>query len=108
MDSYSVRWTELAVQDLERIVEHLQLDSPQAARRVLDQISKRAKSLESMPLRGRLVPELAYFELRTYRELLVRPYRLIYRVEGDEVWVIAVFDGRRDLTDVLLWRLVES
>jgi toxin ParE1/3/4 len=42
-----------------------------------------------------------------YRELIVKPYRLIYRVDGNDVWVIAVFDGRRDLTDVLLWRLME-
>jgi plasmid stabilization system protein ParE len=37
---------------------------------------------------------------------VVRPYRLIYRVERDTVTVLAVFDGRRDLEDVLLDRLL--
>ena len=104
---YSVRWAEVAVQDLERLVENLQTENPQAARKLLDHVAKKATSLKLMPLRGRRVPELAYFELSTYRELLIRPYRLIYRVEAQDVWVVAVFDGRRDLSDVLLWRLME-
>jgi toxin ParE1/3/4 len=46
--------------------------------------------------------------MRTWRELVVRPYRLVYRVGSDAVVVLAVFDGRRDLEDVLLDRLVRS
>jgi len=72
---------------------------------VLERIEGRAASLESSPTRGRVVPELAHFGMRTWRELVVRPYRLVYRIEGDTVTVLPVFDGRRDLEDVLLERL---
>jgi hypothetical protein len=44
--------------------------------------------------------------MRTWRELVVRPYRLIYRVGSKDVVVLALFDSRRDLEDVLLERLV--
>ena len=37
-----------------------------------------------------------------------RLYRLIYRIGGDAVFVLALFDGRRELEDVLLDRLVRS
>jgi hypothetical protein len=39
---------------------------------------------------------------------VIRPYRLVYRVEADTVTVLALFDGRRDLEDVLLERLLRS
>ena len=68
----------------------------------------RAARLESEPRRGRIVPELARFGIRTWRELIVRPYRIVYRIDGDTVAVLAVFDGRRELEDVLLERLVRT
>jgi len=33
---------------------------------------------------------------------------VIYRIEGDTVTVLALFDGRRELEDLLLERLVRS
>jgi len=66
------------------------------------------RSLETVPRRGRVVPELARFGMQTWHELLVKPYRIVYRVSGDTVTVLALFDGRRDLEDVLLERLLRS
>ena len=103
-----MRWAEVAVRDLEEIVAYIALDSPADAERVLDRLEQRAATLESSPARGRVVPELARFGMRTWRELLVKPYRLFYRLEGDTVTVLALFDGRRDLEDLLLERLVRS
>jgi len=56
----------------------------------------------------RSCPELSQFGMRAWRELVVRPYRIVYRIEGDSVTVLAVFDGRRDLEDLLLERLLRS
>jgi len=44
--------------------------------------------------------------VREYRELIVPPYRLIYHARGVDVLVLAVFDARRSLEDVLLDRLI--
>jgi len=96
------------VRDLEEIAAFLALDSPEAAERVLRRIEARAATLESSPARGRRVPELARFQMRTWRELVIRPYRLVHRIEGDTVVVLAVVDGRRDLEDLLLERLLRS
>ena len=105
---FRVRWAEVAVRDLEELVGYIAVDSEPDATRVLERIEARAAALESSPARGRVVPELAHFGMRTWRELVVRPYRLVYRIEGDTVTVLAVFDGRRDLEDVLLERLVRT
>ena len=84
------------------------VDSQANAQRLLATLRAKASSLETVPRRGRVVPELARFGMQTWHELLVKPYRIVYRVSGDTVTVLALFDGRRDLEDVLLERLLRS
>ena len=103
---YRVAWTEGAVRDLEDITTWITQESPQAARRLLLRLRERAAALTSTPLRGREIPELSKHGVRGFRELVIRPYRLMYRVEGKRVFVLCVLDARRDLEDVLLERLV--
>ena len=105
---YRVQWAEVAVRDLEELVSYIAADSEINADRVLSRLETRAAALESSPGRGRIVPELSHFGMRTWRELVVRPYRIVYRIEGDTVTVLGVFDGRRDLEDVLLERLLRD
>jgi addiction module RelE/StbE family toxin len=105
---FQVRWAEEAVRDLEEIVSYVAADIPVNAKNLLAKLRSRAEALDATPLRGRVVPELARFGIRSWRELVVKPYRIIYRVAEKEVHVLAVFDGRRDLEDVLLERLVRS
>lgn len=101
-----VEWATIAAQDLTEIVEYIARDDPGAALRVLDALEAKASSLETFATRGRIVPELLGIQLREYRELLVKPYRIIYRVEKARVVVLGVFDGRRNLEDILLDRLI--
>jgi toxin ParE1/3/4 len=105
---YRVVWAKAASRDLEEIILFVASASPLVAERLLDKIRRKARSLGMSPLRGRVVPELLRFGMRRWRELVIRPYRLIYRVSGRAVVVLAVFDGRRDLQEVLLERLVRE
>lgn len=105
---FRVRWAKVAARDLEDIVSYIAIDSPEKAERVLERIERRAATLGTAPARGRVVPELARFGMRTWRELVLKPHRLIYRIEGDTVTVLALLDGRRDLEDLLLERLVRT
>ena len=59
----------------------------------------------NMPERGRIVPELREQGITVYRELVEPPWRILYRIESDRVWVLAVIDGRRNVEDILLKRL---
>jgi len=104
--SCSVGFAAVAARDLEGIIEFIAADDPVAAGRVLDRIESRCAGLRQMPARGRVVPELAAFGIHTYRELVVSPWRVVYRLSGTRVHVLAVLDGRRNVEDVLLDRLV--
>jgi len=106
--SFRVQWAEAAARDLEELISYVAADSPLNAERILDKLEKRAQTLESTPVRGRVVPELAHFGIRNWRELIVKPYRIIYRIDEDTVNVLAVLDGRRDLQDMLLERLIRE
>jgi plasmid stabilization system protein ParE len=106
MTRVTVYWTASARRDLESIVLYLAERSPQAALSTLDRLETRAKSLVRLAGRGRIVPELEHLHIREYRELVVTPYRVIYRVQGPRVFVLGVFDGRRSLEDILLDRLI--
>jgi toxin ParE1/3/4 len=105
---YRVDWAQVAERDLLGIIGYLADRNPASAVEVLDSLERRAASLRSSPGRGRVIPELARLQVRQYRELIVAPYRLAYRVDESRVLVLGVFDSRRNLEDVLLERLVRE
>lgn len=93
-----VAWTETAWRDLERIADYIAEDSPGYAATLVRQIRDRARSLEEMAERGRVVPEL---DEPTVRELVVGSYRLIYEISEGNVHVLGLIHGARDLA--ALW-----
>ena len=105
---WRVVWTEAATYDLVEIVSFVAGKSPVNARRLLIRLRSKADSLERSPRRGRIVPELASTGTRAWRELVVKPHRIVYRIRGEIVLVGAVVDGRRDLEDLLLERLTRN
>jgi toxin ParE1/3/4 len=58
-----------------------------------------------MPERGRCVPEWKHLGVLAYREIIVRPWRIIYRFDAELVYVLGLLGGRRDLASLLLERL---
>lgn len=101
-----VRWSAAAERDLEDILEYIGRESHTAAGQVYHRLRERAARLRAFPRRGRVVPELAVHGIRLYRELIVSPWRPVYRIAGRTTIVLAVVDSRRRLEDLLLERLV--
>jgi plasmid stabilization system protein ParE len=108
MHERNVRWSESARGDLDVVIDYIALDSVENALAVLDRLEQRAESLRIAAERGRVVPELSAIDVLQYRELIERPWRIIYRIEPDQVVVLAVLDGRRELGSLLLERLVRD
>lgn len=100
-----VIWTHTAEEDLAGIVEFIADDSIETAYAVFERIHASAAALHDLPDRGRIVPELHQNGISQYRELIIAPWRIIYRVESGSLYVTAVLDGRRNLEDLLLERL---
>lgn len=92
-----VRWTRSAADDLVRIGRFIARDRPQAARRWVHLIKRKGDELAEFPMRGRSVPE---FPGGGYRELVIRHYRLVYRVVDEVVEIVVVFEGHRLLDEL--------
>ena len=105
---YKVKWAKSAEVDLLQIIEHIAKDAPKAARGCFKKISKEANRLKTLLEQGRYVPELEKQNLLIYRELLVKPWRIVYRIVEKNVYVLAVFDQRQNLEDILLKRLLRD
>ena len=88
-------WTEAASLDLEKATGYIARDSRYYAAAFVREVRAAARSLRLSPERGRIVPELGQPNIR---ELLVRSYRLAYRVAPKQVHVLALIHGARDFT----------
>ena len=102
---YEVIWSEVSVKDLTDIIEYIASDSPSNALKILKALKQKAANLYTLPERGRIVPELWDQGIIQYRELVVSPWRIIYRVSEMKVYVLAVLDSRQNIEDILLKRL---
>ncbi|MBU0734670.1 MAG: type II toxin-antitoxin system RelE/ParE family toxin [Proteobacteria bacterium] len=103
---YKVVWTDVAENDLKEIIYSISIDSPQNALKTLKSIKQKASNLHTLPERGRIVPELQGQGISQYRELIIPPWKLMYRIDERKVYVLSVIDLRRNVEDILLARLV--
>jgi len=104
---YEVLLTAGAEQDLESIYDYIaEFDSPASADHVLDRLMKAVDGLSSLPERGSHPKELLALGIKEYRQTFFKPYRVIYRVDMQLVYVYLVVDGRRDTQSLLARRLL--
>ena len=104
--SYNVLLTNDAAQDLDDIYEYIHLnDSPGKAEYVFMQIEKAIDNLTNFPERGSYPSELKNLGIKQYREVYFKPYRLIYQIQKETVYIMLITDGRRDMQTLLSRRL---
>jgi toxin ParE1/3/4 len=102
-----VQWSAAAQGDLASILDYIASRDPLQAEQILEQLQSQAQGLGLFAERGRRIPELRgsrHSAKSLWRELLVRPWRIVYALEGSTVLVLAVVDGRRDFVAWLAGR----
>lgn len=106
---FQVYLTDDASRDLEELYDYIEShDAPGKADYVLDQMEKAFLSLSENPERGAYPKELLAVGLREFRELFFKPYRIIYRDMAENVYVMVIADGRRDMQALLQRRLLQD
>jgi toxin ParE1/3/4 len=95
-----------AEHDLEAIFRYiLGSGNPGAAKDMIRLIRQACDSLCQMPERGHVPPELARADYYEYRQIIVKPYRIIYQVVESCVYIFGIIHGRRNVDEVLRQRL---
>jgi len=105
---YKVYWADIAQKDIKGIFDIISLSSVDTALDILNLIKIISEGLDNFPLRGRIVPELKFHNIENYREIIIEPWRIVYRIENDKVYIISIFDGRRNFEDILLARILKN
>jgi len=91
-----ILWSPQALLDVESVRDYISHDSPRYAELVVRRLIAAVGRLEEFPRSGRIVPERNREDLR---EIIVRPYRIVYRLRPDLVEIVTVFRASRLLRD---------
>jgi toxin ParE1/3/4 len=82
-------WTQQALSDLADIEQYIELDKPEAARRVAAKLRSSVERLAEFPLLGRPGPRPGM------RQLITPPFLISYRVQSERVEILSIWHGRR-------------
>ena len=106
---FTVFLTYDAARDLNELYDYIAAhDSPRKAEYVLKQIEKTFAKLSEFPERGVYPKDLLNLGIQEYREVFFKPYRIIYRIMDNKVYVLLIVDGRRDMQTLLQRRLLDA
>ncbi|MGP0095056.1 MAG: type II toxin-antitoxin system RelE/ParE family toxin [Xanthobacteraceae bacterium] len=86
-----IRYSRRAFAEREAIFDYLEKRNPRGARNVMRAINSAIRSLVLHPRLGQVTNRVGIYELIVPR----RPYKVYYRIEREEVWIVHVRDARR-------------
>ena len=82
-------------------------DTKESADYVAREIIREALTLRGIPGRGAHPLELLRMGIRSYGQVFFKPYRILYRIRANTVFIVLFADGRRDMASLLARRLAE-
>ncbi len=94
-----VIWTAPALNDLNDIAEYIALSNLPAAKKLTQNVFDKITRLEAHPESGKIPLEL---ESLNYREVIVNPCRIFYKIDNNQVYILHVMRQERDLRKFLL------
>jgi toxin ParE1/3/4 len=107
MQKRRIVFTSSAERDLFQIISYIEEhDSASRAHYVLEKLAALISTLDEEPERGSMVRELVTLGNKEFRQLVWKPYRVIYQQRSSGVFVHLITDGRRDMQTLLEQRLL--
>jgi toxin ParE1/3/4 len=108
-EGYGIEWAPAAQNDLDELLEYMAArDCVDAALHVYEKLMEKIDPLVSHPERCRIPPELKRIGVSEYRELIVSPYSVFFRLRGKRLGIVTVLDRRRDLEELLIQRTLRQ
>lgn len=92
-------WTNPALEDLNDIAEYIALSNLLSAKKLVAKIFDNVERLENFPESGKKPIELTNLN---YREVIVNPCRIFYKIDNKKVYILHVMRQERDLRKFLL------
>ena len=89
-----IAWSPLAMDRVSEIADYIARDKPAAAVKWVNTIFSKVEQLQSSPELGRMVPEI---NNERFRELLCGNYRIVYRMEKNQISILTIRHGKQIL-----------
>jgi toxin ParE1/3/4 len=105
-NGFTIVITKSAAIDLLAIYNYVAEESNSKALKIIQKLESRISKLVTFPEQERVAPELENFNILIYREIVEYPWRIFYKIELSTVLIIAILDGRRNIEDLLMQRLL--
>ncbi len=106
MQKYTVKWTDNAIDDFNKIIGYIFEENKTNAKSIYLAIKEQCQDLDYFPFRGHVVPELQALGFTDYRELIYKRWRIIYSVEGQNIYLLLIIDSRQDMQEQLVQRIL--
>jgi toxin ParE1/3/4 len=87
-------WSPLAVDRASEIVDYIVRDKPSSAEKWINTAFSKVEQLKSSLEIGRILPEI---KDNQFRELIYGNYRIIYRIEKKQIFVLTIRHGKQIL-----------
>lgn len=102
-------WSQDASDDLFDIIDYIKNKSGKImAHDIYTRIINQIESIDSFPESGRIIPELMAIGIRDLRELIESPWRILYRITSNEIQIISVIDGKRNVEEILYKKIIDG
>jgi len=88
----NIIWSPLAIDRASEIAGYIAQDKPSAAEKWIKTVFSKVEQLKSYPEIGRIVPEI---ENNQFREIIYGNYRIIYRIEAEQISVLTIRHGKQ-------------
>ena len=92
-------WTEPALDNVNDIAEYIAVSNPQAAKQLVANLFSAVQRLEQFPNSGSVPEEIPTLP---YRQVIVNPCRVFYKVDQSSGYILHVLRQERDLRKFLL------
>ena len=92
--AYKVFITQNAQDDLRHIYSYIAEDSMSNAKIFVSELEEKINTLATLPERASYIPENVFFGT-DYRQLIHGKYRVIYRIDRNNVFVLRVIHGSK-------------
>ena len=90
-----VIWAPSALNDIDSIAEYIARDSSHRASLFIRRLFESSDRLKEYPLSGRIIPEI---NDPSCREIIYGSYRIMYRIENNDIWITGVVHGAQNWT----------
>ena len=104
--TYKTVISRYAEDDLIEILDYYSSINAEYSLKLMGTLEKRVSELKKYPERGRIVPELEKQNIVEYREIIEGNYRIIFSIQDNTVIIHTVIDGRRNLEELLMNKLM--